>query len=68
MAQQADEVYMLADASKFNQRAFASIMDFNGITGIVTEKGISDEFRTVFQNYNIQLFDFQNYNIQLFEV
>ncbi len=57
MAQQADEVYMLADASKFNQRAFASIMDFNGITGIVTEKGIPDEFRTVFQNYNIQLFE-----------
>lgn len=57
MAQQADEVYMLADASKFDQRAFASIMDFNGITGIVTEKGVSDEFRTIFQNYNIQLFE-----------
>ncbi len=57
MAQQADEVYMLADASKFHQRAFASIMDFSGITGIVTEKGVPDDFRTVFQEYNIKLFE-----------
>ncbi|PID66290.1 MAG: DeoR family transcriptional regulator [Gammaproteobacteria bacterium] len=57
MAQQADEVYILADASKFHQRAFASIMDFKGITGIVTEKGVVDEFRRIFKQHHIQLFE-----------
>ncbi len=57
MAQQSDEVYILADASKFYQRAFASIMNFDGITGIVTEKGVSDDFRQVFKQHHIQLFE-----------
>ncbi len=57
MAQQSDEVYILADASKFYQRAFASIMDFEGITGVVTEKGISDEFKQIFQQHHIKLFE-----------
>ncbi len=60
MAQQADEVYILADASKFYRRAFASIMDFDGITGIVTEKGVSDEFRAIFKQHHIQLFEVEN--------
>ncbi len=57
MAQQAEEVYVLADASKFHERAFASIMDFDGITGVVTEKGVCDDFRQVFKQHHIKLFE-----------
>ncbi len=57
MAQQSKEVYVLADLSKFNRRAFASIMNFEDITGIITQKGVSDEFRAVFKQHNIQLFE-----------
>ncbi len=57
IAQQSQEVYILADASKFHQRALASIMSFEGITGIVTEKGVPDEFQQIFKQHHIQLFE-----------
>lgn len=57
MAKQAKEVYILADLSKFHQRALASIMDFDGITGIVTECGVSEAFRHCFKQHHIQLFE-----------
>ncbi|MDP8034168.1 DeoR/GlpR family DNA-binding transcription regulator [Pasteurella atlantica] len=60
MAQQSKEVYVLADLSKFNRRAFASIMNFEDITGIVTEKGVSEEFRTILKQNNVQLFEVEN--------
>ncbi len=60
MAQQAEEVYILADASKFGKRAFASIMNFEDITGIVTEKGVCNEFRAIFKHNNIQLFEVEH--------
>ncbi len=60
MAKQSKEVYVLADLSKFNRRAFASIINFEDITGIVTEKGISEEFRTVLKQNNVKLFEVDN--------
>ncbi|MBR0574403.1 MULTISPECIES: DeoR/GlpR family DNA-binding transcription regulator [Pasteurellaceae] len=60
MAQQAKEVYVLADLSKFGQCAFASFMNFEDITGIVTEKGVSEEFRTILKQNNVQLFEVEN--------
>ncbi len=60
MAQQAKEVYVLADLSKFNRRAFASIMNFEDITGIITEKGVPDKFIAIFKQHNIQLFEVDN--------
>ena len=57
MAEQAKEVYVLADFSKFHQRAFASIMHFDHITGIVTDQRVPDEFRQLFDRHRIQLFE-----------
>lgn len=61
MAEQADEVYILADLSKFYQRALASIMGFERITAIITQQGVSDEFKELFLNKNIKLFEVDCY-------
>ncbi len=57
MAQQAESVYVLMDASKFNHRALATVMGFDGITGIVTEAGVPNEYRVLFDEYEIELFE-----------
>lgn len=57
MADQADHVYILTDLSKFNHRALASVMPFDGITGIVTEKNVPDDYRERFKQYDIELFE-----------
>lgn len=57
MAEQADSVYILCDLSKFNRRALASVMSFEGITGIVTDKGVPEDYREAFTQLNIELFE-----------
>lgn len=57
MAAQAIEVYILTDLSKFHQRAFATIMRFEHITGIVSEAGVPEQYKDVFKKHNIKLYE-----------
>lgn len=62
MTEQAEQVFVLADHTKFHQRAFASIMQFEHITAVVTDKVAPQAFRELFQKHNIQLYEVDSYH------
>ncbi len=43
MRDRAEETWLVADSSKFSQAGFVTFMPLSGITGIITDSGISDE-------------------------
>lgn len=43
MRDRAEETWLVADSSKFGQAGFVSFMPLDGITGIITDSGISPE-------------------------
>lgn len=51
----AKKVYIMADSSKFNKYDLLTITNLEEITGIITDSGISDSFREILNNYNVNV-------------
>ncbi|MGY0398454.1 MAG: DeoR/GlpR family DNA-binding transcription regulator [Ostreibacterium sp.] len=60
MAEQSKEVYVLADSSKFDGGAFADIMPFEKVTGIISDS-IPDAYKKVFLEHHVQIFEVGSY-------
>ncbi len=54
MIKAAESVYLVADATKFDQKSFAKICDVDSVTGIITDQSLPAETEEVF----IELTDF----------
>lgn len=59
MAQQSLEVYVLADTSKYNKRSFRTILGFDIITAVVSNKGVPKEYKDLFAQKNIKLIELE---------
>lgn len=46
MIRAAEQVYLVADTSKFNQKAFAKVCDLSSINGIITDDSLPQEIYT----------------------
>lgn len=57
MAEQSLEVYVLADTSKYNKRSFRTILNFDIITAIISNKGVPTEYKEFFAQKNIKLIE-----------
>jgi DeoR/GlpR family transcriptional regulator of sugar metabolism len=44
MADQAEQVYAICDSGKFGKPGFARILPFDGVSGLITDSGLSAEF------------------------
>lgn len=55
MAQHADEVYLLADVSKFGRKSFRHVLSFQHITGIVTDEEMPKSYLDICREYNIHV-------------
>jgi DeoR/GlpR family transcriptional regulator of sugar metabolism len=55
MRQAADQVILMADKSKFNQKGFIRFMDFTQVQTIVTSKTLSAEWQTYLTQNGIKL-------------
>lgn len=49
MIRAAEQVYLVADSTKFNQKAFAKVCDLSSITGILTDDSLPDELFTQYK-------------------
>ncbi len=57
MAQQSLETYVLADATKYNKRSFRTILNFDTITAVISNKGVPQEYKELFAQKNIKLIE-----------
>ncbi len=57
MAQQSLETYVLADVTKYNRRSFRTILNFDTITGVVSNKGVPQAYKDLFAQKNIKLIE-----------
>jgi len=55
MADQADEVIVISDSSKFAKSGFARILQFNEVDTLVTDNGITPEFEKELTNANVRV-------------
>ncbi len=55
IADQADEVYAVADSDKFGKPGFAKIMPFNGVDALVCDAGISKEFEDELKKAGVKI-------------
>ena len=55
MLEQADEVALLADHTKFDQTAFVCLIDLKSVNYIITDRRPSDMWITYCQENGIQL-------------
>ena len=55
MAEQADEVVVVSDSSKFGKPGFARILPFNEIDTLITDQGLSEEFKTILTNARVRI-------------
>lgn len=52
-----NEVYLLADYSKFDKIAFVRTCDFKHITAVITDMILKDEWKTFFDNSGVHYYD-----------
>ncbi len=57
MAQQSLETYVLADVTKYNKRSFRTILNFDTITAVVSNKGVPEPYKDLFAQKNIKLIE-----------
>ncbi|MCX7386505.1 MAG: DeoR/GlpR transcriptional regulator [Planctomycetota bacterium] len=55
MIRTADRVTLVADSSKFGQRALAMLCPLTDVHEIVTDDGVSDEWRAVMESANVRM-------------
>jgi DeoR/GlpR family transcriptional regulator of sugar metabolism len=51
MIQAAEATWLLADSSKFNQKAFSFVCDLSRLEGIITDSGLSEEDKNNYEEY-----------------
>lgn len=55
MARQAEEVWLLADSSKYGLAGFVNVLELSQLTGIITDDGLSAEARETLGSAGVQL-------------
>jgi DeoR family galactitol utilization operon repressor len=55
MAEQADEVVVISDSSKFGKSGFARILPFEAVDTLVTDHGITPEFEQELSSANVRI-------------
>jgi DeoR/GlpR family transcriptional regulator of sugar metabolism len=55
IADQADEVYAVADSEKFGKPGFAKIMPFDGVDTLICDSGISKEFENELKKAGVKV-------------
>ncbi|MCK5676500.1 MAG: DeoR/GlpR transcriptional regulator [Verrucomicrobia bacterium] len=55
MAEQADEVVVVSDSSKFGKPGFARILSFDGVDTLITDHKISNEFKEILTGVDVQI-------------
>ena len=56
MAQQAEQVYVICDSSKFGKSGFARILPFDGVDGLITDAGLSKEFESTMREAGVKIY------------
>ncbi|MFD1362063.1 DeoR/GlpR family DNA-binding transcription regulator [Lentibacillus salinarum] len=51
MIEAAETTWLVADSSKFDQKAFSKVCDFDQISGFITDEGISDDQKEQLSHY-----------------
>lgn len=49
MAKQSEEVWLVADSSKYGRAGFVNVLEMSDLTGIITDKGLSPESKEVLE-------------------
>lgn len=57
MAEQAEQVYVLTDSSKFDQRSFRTIFDFSCVDIIITNAGVPEHYREFLKEEGVTLIE-----------
>ena len=60
MAEHAQEVYLLADCSKYGKRSFRTFFHFDRITAIISESGVPELYKQHFRQHDIRLIEVNN--------
>lgn len=55
IADQANEVYVIADSEKFGHPGFAKILPFDGVDGLICDADISKELEDEFKKVNVKV-------------
>ncbi len=55
MAEQADEVVVISDSSKFGKSGFARILPFEAVDTLITDELISNEFKEILAGADVQV-------------
>lgn len=55
MAQHAEEVYLLADISKFGRKSFRHVLSFHQITGVIIDEEMPKSYLDIFREHNIRV-------------
>lgn len=61
MAEHAQEVYVLADCSKYGKRSFRTFFHFDRITAVISEKGVPEMYKHYFRQHEIQLIEVEDH-------
>lgn len=56
MMQQADDIVLVADATKFGKTSFVRLADFGDIDILVTDKDVEEEWKTVFRDNGVEIY------------
>jgi DeoR/GlpR family transcriptional regulator of sugar metabolism len=56
MIEAAESTWLLADSSKFNQKAFSMVCPLSSLEGIITDSGLSEEDRKKYQEH-VMIYD-----------
>ena len=57
MAEHAQEVYLLADCSKYGKRSFRTFFHFDRITAVISEAGVPELYKQHFRQHDIRLIE-----------
>lgn len=57
MGEQAEKVYVLSDSSKFDQKSFRTICQFDSVDAIITTPGVPNAYRSFLKEKNVDLIE-----------
>ncbi|SUO97092.1 DeoR/GlpR family DNA-binding transcription regulator [Suttonella ornithocola] len=57
MGEHAEQVYILTDSSKFDQKSFRTIFQFDAVDAIITNSGVPDRYKDFLKEHNVALIE-----------
>ncbi len=57
MSEQSLETYVLADITKYDKRSFRTILSFEAVTAVISNKGVPKAYKDLFAEHNIKLIE-----------